>query len=307
MIVTGEGGTRVRGDYPQNDTGRAIMRRDLDAELLECAVAAGVHFEERVQVRDPLIDNRGTVPRVRGVVLTTAGGKSIRMPACITVAADGRHSALAFALGLARHPTHPRRWAIGSYFEQVDGVTDVGEMHVRRGHYIGVARVPGGAVNVCLVTGERRGLENPEQAMLHRLRSDRQLRGRFDRAARVAPIVALGPLAVETSASGMPGLLLAGDAAGFVDPMTGDGLRFAVEGGELAARAAMLMLDDGTVTGYETLDRWRRQAFRRKLAFNRALRALVESPVAVRAASVTGRALPAIVRTAIAVAGDARR
>jgi hypothetical protein len=35
------------------------------------------------------------------------------------------------------------------------------------------------------------------------------------------------------------GLLVAGDAAGFVDPMTGDGLRFAVRGGELVADAAL--------------------------------------------------------------------
>ena len=39
----------------------------------------------------------------------------------------------------------------------------------------------------------------------------------------------LGPLAVESSAAGVPGLLLAGDSAGFIDPMTGDGLRFLLE------------------------------------------------------------------------------
>ena len=49
----------------------------------------------------------------------------------------------------------------------------------------------------------------------------------------------LGPLAVETTGAGLPGLLLAGDAAGFIDPMTGDGLRIAMRGGELAAAAAL--------------------------------------------------------------------
>ena len=43
--------------------------------------------------------------------------------------------------------------------------------------------------------------------------------------------------------AGVPGLLLAGDAAGFVDPMTGDGLRFAVRGAELAADAALAALE----------------------------------------------------------------
>ena len=55
----------------------------------------------------------------------------------------------------------------------------------------------------------------------------------------------LGPLAVNARAAGCPGLLLAGDAAGFVDPMTGDGLRFALRGGELAAQAALDELASG--------------------------------------------------------------
>ena len=46
-------------------------------------------------------------------------------------------------------------------------------------------------------------------------------------------------------AAGCPGLLLAGDAAGFIDPMTGDGLRFALRGGELAAEAALRELQIG--------------------------------------------------------------
>ena len=55
----------------------------------------------------------------------------------------------------------------------------------------------------------------------------------------------LGPLAVDALDGGYDGLLLAGDAAGFIDPMTGDGLRFAVRGGELAALAALAALANG--------------------------------------------------------------
>ena len=32
-----------------------------------------------------------------------------------------------------------------------------GEMHVRRGGYIGVAPLPGGLANACVVTADRRG------------------------------------------------------------------------------------------------------------------------------------------------------
>ena len=68
------------------------------------------------------------------------------------------------------------------------------------------------------------------------------------RAARqVTGAVVLGPLAVDVpDPAAIPdGLLLAGDAGGFVDPMTGDGLRFAIRGGELAGLAALRVLRHG--------------------------------------------------------------
>ena len=63
----------------------------------------------------------------------------------------------------------------------------------------------------------------------------------------------LGPLAVDVPVAGMGGLLLAGDAAGFVDPMTSDGLRFAIRGAELAAEVARQCLEEPTLEGFRTL------------------------------------------------------
>ena len=108
-------------------------------------------------------------------------------------------------------------------------------------------------------------------------------------AGRSSPVVTLGPLAVEVSAAGAPGLLLAGDAAGFVDPMTGDGLRFALRGGELAAEAALYELETGFPAHHRLLAA-RTREFSGKWRINRALRSLVASPQAVSlAATVAGR------------------
>ena len=119
----------------------------------------------------------------------------------------------------------------------------------------------------------------------------------------VAPPTSLGPLAVEAAACGVPGLLLAGDAAGFIDPMTGDGLRFAIQGGDLAARAALAALADGRAA-HHRLETSRAHAFRRKHRFNRALRSLVAAPSAVAAASAVARIAPWAIRHAVDVAGD---
>ena len=102
----------------------------------------------------------------------------------------------------------------------------------------------------------------------------------------------------------MRGLLLAGDAAGFVDPMTGDGLRFAVRGGEMAADAAREALEHGWDHVQARLASRRRREFGRKWHFNRALRAVVASPSAVRFGGAVAAAAPAVVRAIVRRAGD---
>jgi len=113
----------------------------------------------------------------------------------------------------------------------------------------------------------------------------------------------IGPLAVDVRAAGMPGLLLAGDAAGFIDPMTGDGLRFAIRGGELAGEAALAALA-GAARPHERLTRARRRVFASKWRFDRALRRVVDRPATVSAATLAARVAPWILQRAIAFAGD---
>jgi flavin-dependent dehydrogenase len=136
-----------------------------------------------------------------------------------------------------------------------------------------------------------------------------EIRARFAGARRVSAVSVLGPLAVDAPVAGAPGLLLAGDAAGFIDPMTGDGLRFAFAGARLAADAALSALDnpDGgdTVTAWQDLTARRRRLFLPKWRFNRTLAALVDHPAGVGLASAGARVAPSLVRRLIAIAGDA--
>ena len=304
MIVTGEGGLRVAGAYPGGVRARALVRRDLDAGLLSAAVEAGARFEEGVEVLEPLVYEGARGPEVRGAIVRARDGRQMRIPALLTLAADGRDSTLAFGLGLARHPERPRRWAAGAHFEGVEGCSAHAEMHLRARRYIGVAPVPDGLVSACVVTEDRRGLEDPT-GLVHRvLAADPLLAGRFARARAVAPAIALGPLAVDASAAGMAGLLLAGDAAGFIDPMTGDGIGFAIRGAELAARIGLWGLEHGPATVLVRLAAERRMMFARKQRFNRALRALVASPASVWGAALGARLAPFLLRRAIAIAGD---
>ena len=304
MTVSGPGGASVTADYPGGLQGASITRRELDLMLVEAAARAGARVEAGVIVRAPLIGDQ----RLSGVRIA-AGTSDHDAYARIVIAADGRHSKVAFHLGLAKFAAAPKRWAFGAYFIDVDGMTSRGEMHIRPDGYVGLSPLSGGVTNVCIVRELRTSLRahrlNPEDVIADMVLRDPHLQERFARARQVSDVVSLGPLAVDAKAAGCPGLLLAGDAAGFIDPMTGDGMRFALRGGELAAEAALRELETNEVS-HKTLAAHRQREFGGKWRVNRTLRWLAASPRGLSAASAVAARWSSPVRRLIGVAGDCR-
>jgi len=304
MDITGPAGAHVSARYPSGIRGASLTRRDLDMVLLEAAMSSGASFDSGVIVRAPLITT--DTSRIIGVRVA-ASGEDHDLHARVVIAADGRHSRLAFGMGLAEYAPRPKRWAFGAYSAGVQGLTTHGEMHVRPDGYIGVAPLPGDVANVCVVRDLqnifRAQRVNQESVIDLAVRDDPVLRDRFVGARQISNVTSLGPLAVECRAAGYPGLLLAGDAAGFVDPMTGDGLRFALRGGELAAEAALRELATGAAACI-SLQAARAKEFGSKWRLNRGLRALAGSPRSVAFAARVSRRWQAPVRALVRLAGD---
>jgi flavin-dependent dehydrogenase len=319
MRVTGPAASVV-ARYKEGELGVSLLRRDLDLWLIEEAIAAGARFEAGLTAESALMIGDGDATAVRGLVLRDASGLVTRMPASVTIAADGRRSAVARSVGLGSQPASPRRWAYGIYFERTSGVNSInsrcylgdepaeiiGEMHVRPGWYAGVVRVPGDRVNVCVIVDRPEAGQQPLNLIRSFLARDPELKRRFADVAPAGPVSILGPLAVNTGPAGVPGLFLAGDAAGFVDPMTGDGLNLAMRGALLAAEESMRVLDSGDWEGaVERLNQRRMQALGPKLRFNRIIRSLTSSSAGVHAAGLAAKVAPGFVRKLIIEAGDA--
>jgi flavin-dependent dehydrogenase len=299
----------VRTLYGSDVVGRAVIRRDLDAWLLSQAIRAGARFEGGVVAQEPLFAEVGGRRVVRGLALASRGhlDRTSRMPASLVIAADGSRSALARGLGLIGTPKGPRRWAFGAYATGVTGTSDVGEMHVRRNAYLGIAPLTDDVVNVCVVTGPRPAGRGALEIIRRVIDQDPSLAARFETATFIGRPSVLGPLASDAAAPGVEGLLLAGDAAGFIDPMTGDGLHLAIRGALLAAREAL--------RGFETADfrcsvkrlaSARDRALGAKLRFNRSMRFIAGSPAAIGLASWSAAIAPGLMRCVVRYAGDVR-
>jgi len=137
---------------------------------------------------------------------------------------------------------------MAGYFEEVERADDRGEVFLSRESYSIMNPVAPGLTNVALVVN-RSGFERSrdEAAFLGALgRTHRELAGRMLRARGASPIRALGPLAHRAARLGAPGALLVGDAAGFLDPFTGEGIYTALRTAELAADSIGRALEDGS-------------------------------------------------------------
>jgi geranylgeranyl reductase family protein len=243
MSVRAPNGLVANGEFAANhgfrgfrDKGLAIRRTVLDDIVLRGALAAGARISEGVRVTDVA---RNGSPRVSGVTVTAPDGSQKVLRARHVVGADGLRSVIGRRLGLVKTSRiWPRRIALVAHYTKVQGVTNMGEMHVDHDGYFGIVDVGDGKMNVAVVIPQARAKQISEDktAFFEQWIASRpHLAERFVGAERVTPVRATGPFATASRRAWAPGAALVGDAADFFDPFTGEGIYAALRGGELLA------------------------------------------------------------------------
>jgi flavin-dependent dehydrogenase len=117
----------------------------------------------------------------------------------------------------------------------------------------------------------------------------------------VFPPVTTSPLIFRPPQTSYDGALLAGDAAGFIDPFTGDGISLAIHGGIRAASAMNAYLRKQTTLqqAMDGYDRWYRSNLLPAFSTARRLRQLQELPRFMRHLSLSLLGIPLVGSTAI--------
>lgn len=288
MDIRAPNGLHIRGEFAAEhgfkgfrDRGLGLRRRILDAILLDRARGAGARIEEGVRVTDLVRNDSG---RVIGVRRAEADGWSSPRHARVVIGADGLRSVVAARLGVARSGW-PRRLALVAHYRGVRDIGDVGEMHVERDGYIGLADVGHGETNVAIVVPADRGrqIAAARNGFFDRWIAARpHLAPRFDGAERVSAVRITGPFASRARRAWAPGAALVGDAADFFDPFTGEGMYAGLRGGELLAPFVLASLAATSPreadTALEGYDAARKAEFGGKWMVEKLVGATVASP-----------------------------
>ena len=246
--------------YDEGRRGLGVARPVLDALLLERSRAAGAQVHEGVSVVSPL----EKLGRISGVRVRDESGGETAVRAHVVVAADGLRSPLARSLGLDRPTRWPRRLGLVA---RVRGASPspFGVMAVGRDGYCGVASVGGRETSVGLAVAPEAKREGESTAELFErsVATLRPAREALLGSVRATSIRGASSLARRVTRVAGPGYLLVGDAAGFTDPFTGEGVFRALRGAELAAAAVREALahPERDAVGYA---RARREAFAAK-------------------------------------------
>src|SRR5207248_10596305 len=150
------------------------------------------------------------------------------------------------------------------------------------------------------------GPHKPEAFVTQAVQAHPELRQRSARALRAKQLLVTGPMAQRTACPQHDGILFIGDAAGFFDPFTGQGIYLALHSAVLAAAVAHRALCSGVLSAdvLRTYYRAHRQAFRDKYRLSALIQLGLRVPwLANRVIDRLARR-PSLAGIVVGVAGD---
>ena len=281
-----------------------VSRATLDGALLDRVRALPVDLREGVRVTDVVVD-RG---RVVGVVGTDAAGARVEARAPVVIAADGRASVIAHRLG-CRRPHRLARMALVTYVAGVPGCRDLGEIFVDPPDYAILNPLSPDRINLSLVVPLAHVVpwrSRLEDFFVARVRQLPHLARRLAGAERVRPIASMGPLAYHVAPPREGGVLFVGDAAGFYDPFTGEGIFTALRSAELATETIVGALRAGNVSAsaLSAYTRARRAAFADKARVTRVLQMMIARRSLANLVARWLATRPSVLQALLGVIGD---
>ena len=325
------GGLRLELEWPElgNWPGYGLVRTraSLDEQLARRAQSAGAKLLEGTTVTGPVLDDNG---RIVGVETTAeieeksksrsrfdnaerVHGSSVTYRARVVVAADGNSSRLSVAMGLRKRDDRPMGVAVRTYYtsprhkdDYLESWLDLWDGDRLLPGYGWIFGMGDGTSNVglgMLNTSDAFGKTDYRELLKRWLKSMPEEWG-YVEENRTEPVRGAAlPMGFNRTPHYHKGLLLAGDAAGMVNPFNGEGIAYAMESGELLARVVAQALARPTRAEAERVLRSYpaelQAAYGRYYTLGRVFVQLLGKPRLMRYATSRGMNHPQLMRFAL--------
>jgi geranylgeranyl reductase family protein len=245
-LVSPAGYSYIGNSVGEGDSGKlarsaviAIKRIVLDEKLARSAAYAGANLLEEVSVESARFDTGKALWSISGE-RTGSAPEEASYQARVLVCADGAPSRLAMQLGIVKEApqgTCSRAYVkAGSHNYAADG-TVIYNLNLLPG-YMAIFREVNDELNYCcyIIPGNPR-VRNDDLSRLHHgfVKEDFYLSRALGPRAELEPMKAGSLRLGGVPRSYADNLLIVGDAAGFIDPLTGEGIHHAMDSGVMAA------------------------------------------------------------------------
>jgi flavin-dependent dehydrogenase len=240
-------GRRVRfyfrnGFKAKRPTAYQVLRSKFDRILLDHAAETGCDVRQQTPVNSFEIDDDGVT------LSSDNGGQVVR--AKYVIDCSGRNCLIGNRFQLKRPFPNLRKFSLYAYYDDVrreDGPDGTLTRMVRtKDSWFWMIPLSGNTTSIGVVmdTEKFRGLKmNPEEALAHCIAEQPVVNESMENARRVTNVYATGDFSYRNKQLFGDRWLLAGDAAGFIDPVFSSGVYLALLSGEQAADALNLVLD----------------------------------------------------------------
>jgi flavin-dependent dehydrogenase/chorismate-pyruvate lyase len=240
-------------DHPAAKTWQ-VERSEFDLMLLNNARKQGVEVHELTRVERVLKNDSGAVV---GVCATGADGRSFEAFAPITIDCSGREQVATLREGWRVRDPKLNKIAVWTLYRGAkrDPGIDEGNTTVAyvpdRGWFWYIP-LRGNVVSVGIVAEQKylfNGTKDPAEIMTREIGNNAWIAEYLAEAEQFGEYWVTGEYSYRSRNCASDGLLLAGDAFAFLDPVFSSGVFLALKSGEMAADAVDAALSAGTVSG----------------------------------------------------------
>lgn len=293
LIISAPNGQIMTGKYPNvknfRNYGYVVQRKAFDYTLFQhIQVDDNIRVIENFRVKH-LIREHDKAVGVKGVL----DESPLEIHSRYVVGADGAHSKIAHEIGCFNSNSHHRAFAVRSYYEGVEELSDAIEIHYDS------SVLPG----YCWIFPTSENSANVGVGVFNRFSDSKEAKDLFDlfihhnryAKAKLKNAKQIGgvkgfplPLGSFHSRRSKDNVLLVGDAASLIDPLTGEGVYSALLSGKVAANA-ILKSNTPQEAGKRYEKMWTKKLGRMDFLTGYAMQPLLANKIAVNIAVFLGK------------------